>query len=240
MNLLLVDSKVSVRDLLIRRLFANGITLYHAENLEMAHKILSATKTNVLVMDIDAWPTKAFTFLKMLGLLPSKPVRIVISSISDKRTIMPFVNVGIAGWLVKPFTEDKSMAKLMEILQGLTPNTEQRTYYRVTPGPNDERRVFFRMPSSSRLSSATLMNVSAGGLALTTTEEITDAEMPIGTFIQKIQIKLASQDMDLSGEIVYKKGLVFALRLRDCGDRDMYILSKYIFDHISKTLLHDD
>ncbi|HOG64877.1 MAG TPA: PilZ domain-containing protein [Spirochaetota bacterium] len=236
MNFLLVDTKTSLRDILIRKLFANGINLYYAETLEAAHKIISSTKITILLIDIDVYPTKAFAFLKMLGLLPSKPVRIVSSSLTDKKTILPFVNIGIAGWLVKPFTEDKSLPKLMDIIRGITPADEQRTFFRVTPGKNDDRKVFFRLPSSAKLYSATLLNISAGGLALNTPEEIPAPELDLGVFISKIQIKLASQDMDLSGEVVYKSGTVFALRLKDCHERDMYILSKYIFDHISMTV----
>jgi DNA-binding response OmpR family regulator len=152
MNFLLVDTKASMRDILIRKLFTNGVSLYHAESLEIAHKIISSTKINILLIDIDAYPTKSFAFLKMLGLLPGKPVRVVSSSLTDKRTILPFINIGIAGWLIKPFTEEKSLPKLMDIIRGLTPADEQRSFYRVTPGKNDDRKVFFdypQMPSST-------------------------------------------------------------------------------------------
>lgn len=240
MNFLLVDTKTSLREILIRKLFTNGISLYYADNLEAAQKIIAATKINILLIDIDDYPTKAFAFLKMLALLPGKPVRVITSSLTDKELILSFVNIGIAGWLVKPFIEEKSLPKLMEIVHSVTPSDEQRTYFRVTPGKEDDQKVFFRLPATGRLCSATLLNISAGGLALNTSEELPATELDVGVFIPKIQIKLASQDMELSGDVVYKSGSVFALRLRDCSERDIYILSKYIFDHISQTVLSSD
>ena len=53
MNLLLIDQKNNIRNILIRRLFPKGINVYHSETLESVNKFLSTVKINIILIDID-------------------------------------------------------------------------------------------------------------------------------------------------------------------------------------------
>lgn len=235
MNLLLIDKKTSIRDLLIKRLFPKGVNVYQAEDIEKGKTLLDEVDYNYLLIDIDADPKASIQFLQYVSKLPSKPVRVVTSSINDKRLIMPLVNAGIAGYIIKPFTEEQSLPKLFSILEKTGGDSNQRNFYRVAPNPGEETKVFFRTRSNSKLITAQMINISAGGIALQTKEEIDDEDLQQSSFIPKIQLKLNNKDVILSGIVVYRKGPVFAIRFQRCSEVDIYQLSKYIFDRLSET-----
>ena len=234
MNILLIDQKWTTRDLLIRKLFPRGITVFHAETLEEGTEIMNNHKISVLVIDIDFSPENCLSYLVTLGKLQIKPVRVIVSSIGDKNAIMEFVKTGIAGYIMKPFSEESGFPRLWEIIARITPRDEKRTFFRVTPKEGEEKKVFFRLTSNTKLQSATLINLSAGGLALHAAAEIPDSEMPTGTFIPKVQMRLQNQEIYLAGDVIYKKGPVFAMKLRNCSEHDLFVLSKYIFNKIAE------
>ncbi len=234
MNVLLVDQKWTTRDLLIKKFFPQGITLFHAESLEQATTLMNENKIRLLIVDIDFGPEQVLPYLVALGKLPIKPLRIVISSIGTKEVIMEFVKTGIAAYLIKPFTEESGLPRVMEIISKTSAHDEKRTFYRVTPDQTEEKKVFFRLSSNSKLQTASLINLSAGGLALQAMEDISEEDLDTGTFIPKIQMRLSNQEIFLSGEVIYKKGAVFAVRLRNCAESDLFVLSKYIFTKIAQ------
>jgi DNA-binding response OmpR family regulator len=234
MNVLLVDPKWTTRDFLIKKLFPQGLTLFHAENLEQATQMMHEHKMGLLIVDIDFAPEHCLPYLTALGKLPIKPMRVIISSIGAKELIMQFVSTGIAAYLIKPFTEDSGLPRIMEIINASTAHDEKRTFYRVTPDQNEERKVFFRLSSNAKLQTATLINLSAGGLALQVQDEISEEDLNTGTFIPKVQMRLSNQEIFLSGDVIYKKGPVFAMRLKNCAEHDLFILSKYIFGKIAQ------
>ncbi|MCK5267555.1 MAG: response regulator [Spirochaetes bacterium] len=238
MNLLLIDQKNNIRNILIRRLFPKGINVYHSETLESVNKFLSTVKINIILIDIDYDLDKSFKFLNTLSNLKNKPVRIILSSISNRNTIIPFVNTGIAGFIMKPFSEDKGLSKILQIVQNISENDEKRSFYRVSMDPNEDKKVFFRLQTDTRLKTGQVINISAGGIAIESTDKTPLDEMEAGLFIPKIQLKLDHQDLFLSGKVAYKKGGIFAVVFDNSSthDKDLGILSHYIFKKISMTI----
>ena len=236
MNLLLVDAKKNIRDLLIKKLFPMGITVYHLTDLNKVMDFISDNEIKVMILDLDLDPKEGLQLLRIIGKLPIKPLRTIVSSITDKKIIMSLINFGIAGYFVKPFTEDKGLPKLLSILRGIENNTELRKFYRVSPNAEEESKVFLRLAGSGKLISGTLLNISAGGAAINCSEKIPDEAMKPGDYVQKIQLKLDNQDLILSGNVVFKKGNIFAITYKKCAESDLFILSKYIFKKISETM----
>lgn len=236
MNLLLVDAKKNVRDLLIKKLFPMGITVYHLSDLDKVLDFISDNSIKILVLDLDLNLKQGLQLIKTIGSLPIKPIRTVISSITDKKIIIPLVSFGIAGYFLKPFTEEKGLPRLGTIINKIEDKNELRKYHRVSPTDNEENRVFLRLAGNSKLLSGSLLNISAGGVAISCNETIPDELMKKDDFIQKIQLKLGSNDLILSGNVIFKKGNVFAINFKKCSEEDLFTVSKYIFDKISETV----
>jgi len=238
MNLLLIDAKKNIRDLLIKKLFPMGITLYHISSMEIEKVLhfISDNQIKLLILDLDLGPKEGLQLLLTIGTLPIKPIRTIISSLTDKKIIMPLISCGIAGYFLKPFTEEKGLPGLISILSEIENKNELRKFHRVSPAENEENRVFLRLAGNSRLIPGTVLNISAGGAAISCSEELPDEMMKQGDFVQKIQIKLGKQDLILSGDVVFKKGNVFAITFKKCSEEDLFAVSKYIFTRISETV----
>lgn len=238
MNLLLIDPKISTCDILIKKLFPLGVTVFQRPDISCGLEHVAQGNYNLLLVDIDAAPRESLLFLTEAGKLPVKPVRMVLSSITDKNLITALVKSGIAAYFLKPFSEEKAIPKIMDIIGRMGSGAELRKYYRVTPGQEEETRVFLRLVGNPRLISGTLLNISAGGLAVSAHEELSDEAMKPGDFIQKIQFKLDNQDLGLSGKVVFKKANVFAISFQKCSEADLFVVSKYIFRKISEAPEH--
>ena len=184
MNILLVDARKSTCDILIKKLFPMGITVYQLPDISRVLEFIGENSIQLLIMDIDQDPKESLKLLNTIGKLPIKPVRTIISSITDKNLIMMLVKSGIAGYFLKPFSEDKGFPKLLDILKKIDKFSAQRKYFRVNPGPDEETRVFLRLTDNPKLISGTLLNISSGGLAINCNEDLADEDMKDGDFIQ--------------------------------------------------------
>ena len=236
MNLLLVDTKKNVRDILIKNLFPLGITVFHISDLDKVMNFISDNDIKILILDLDLDLKKGIELLRTIGSLPIKPVRAVMSAITDKKIILPLVNLGIAGYILKPFTEEKSLPKLMSAFSKIENKNEMRKYHRISPADNEENRVFLRLSGNSKLISGRLLNISAGGAAISCNDDLPDEMMHQGDFVSKIQIKLGKLDIIISGDVVFKKGNIFAVKFKKCSEEDLFSVSKYIYDKIAETL----
>lgn len=238
MNVLLIDPKKTVRDLLIQHLFPQGLELIHAENILQAGPVLEHTEISILVIDSDPNPGQAYVFLSELARMITKPQRIVLSSDSRKEEIVKLVQTGIAGYLIKPFGEQQLVGKILSLAARAPGGAEKRSFHRVAPGAGEVIKVFFRLPNSGKLFPANLLNISAGGLALhcTSPDELPDQEMSVGNLVPTIQVKLQNKDITLQGEIRYRKGPVFAVCFRNCSEQDLFMVFYYIYERISETL----
>lgn len=236
MNILLIDQSAATRNLLIRKLVPLGINVYHAEDPQAAARILASVQVNLLLLDIDPAPLTMLEFVHSMGQLKTKPIRLIISSITDKGTIMPFVEAGIAGYFLKPFTEDNGLGKLVTIIKNSSEGDQRRNFYRVSPSPNENVKVAFRIPSSGRLIMGRMLNVSAGGMAINCAGDLEPDELQARTLLPKVQVTIDNQNVYVSGPIVYRKANVIAIRFAECTEKDLYVISKYIFDRISQTI----
>jgi hypothetical protein len=92
------------------------------------------------------------------------------------------------------------------------------------------------LPDDAKIRTATLLNLSAGGLALHCHEPLPETALTPGASLNKVQIRLDKHDLFFSGMVAFRKGPVFALTLRDCAEDAMVALSRYIFNRLAESV----
>ncbi len=242
MNLLLVDEKMSIVNILIGKCMPMGINVYHVKSIEEAQETLNKLDLHIIIIDMDTDFDKTIDFLTFLTKLPSKPVRLVYSSMIDKQIIMKVVNLGIAAYIVKPFTPQNGLEKVIQVINNFSDSEKKRSFYRVTLGNDEDKTIFFNFSRFPKVLKGEIINISSGGIAFQSTDELpidnlTKKELITnGDFVSKMIITLNSNKIELSGDIVFLSNNVFGIKFRKCNEESMFQLSKFIFTKISKTI----
>lgn len=242
MNLLLIDEKPAIVNILIGRYMPQGISVYHVKSIEQAQEAMNKIDMNFIIIDMDIDFKKAFAFLTFLKKLPSKPVRIIYSSITDKNQIVNCVEAGIAAYIIKPFTPQNGMDRVDQIINSYTSSEKKREFYRVTLNDNEDKTIFFNFTKLPKVLKGEIINISSGGIAFQSTDELPiDKQtkkglIAIGDYVSKMIITLNSAKIELSGDIVFLSNNVFGIKFKNCSEENMFSLSKFIFTKVSKTL----
>jgi len=182
-------------------------------------------------MDINF--DEAYKFLAFLTKLPSKPVRIAYSSITDKNKIIKFVKLGIAAYIVKPFTAQNGIKKVDQIINNYNNIEKKRSFYRVTLSQDEDKTIFFNFTNFPKVLKGEIINISSGGIAFQAIDDLPMDKLTRkglitnGDFVSKMIITLNSIKIELSGDIVFLSNNVFGIKFRGCSEENMFLLSNF-------------
>jgi hypothetical protein len=152
---------------------------------------------------------------------------------SSKELVMHMVELGVAGYLLKPYSPDTAKAKLAAIFSKLATHNSQRKHIRVRPDPGELARVSFRVSPRSPLVSGRIVDISLGGIAVELFNPVAPEALPIGAVVQRLEFTLAGKELAPSGSVVLYKSKVLALRFDLMSPADKKALERYIFKSIS-------
>jgi DNA-binding response OmpR family regulator len=146
---------------------------------------------------------------------------------------MRMVDLGVAGYLLKPFDPDQARTKLTSIFSKLATHNSQRRHIRVKPNPDELARVSFRLGKSSSLVSGRIVDISLGGLAAELFNPPEDNPIVAGTPLSRTEISLAGKVLNPSASTVLYKSNVLAAKFDILNPNDKKALERYIFKSIS-------
>jgi c-di-GMP-binding flagellar brake protein YcgR len=147
--------------------------------------------------------------------------------------VMRMVDMGVAGYLLKPFSPDTAKAKLAAIFSKLSTHNSQRRHIRVKPDPDDLARVSFRISSSRQLISGRIVDISLGGLAVELFNPPAAETLAPGVPLAKLQFAVSGKELAPSASVVLYKSKVLAVRFETLSPADKKALERYIFKSIS-------
>jgi DNA-binding response OmpR family regulator len=233
---LVVEGSLSARETLCYALLSFGIKGIPAATRSAAWEILKTNKDiQGAIIDIDNQEVEGSKLIEEIRQGESTkalPV-IVHTAQASKEFVMKMIEVGVAGYLLKPFHEDSSRGKLAGILDKLSEHNSQRKHIRIKPDPEELIRVHFRLSGLSALVSGKLIDISLGGIALDLYNPPDPIHLPTGQRIARIQFSLGPRELSPGGIVVAYKASVLALRFDALSPADKISLERYIFKRIS-------
>jgi two-component system OmpR family response regulator len=236
MNSLVVDNTPAIRDSLCYILLSMGIKGLPCGSKEEALKILNDTQEEVVlaIIDIDNKATEGVELIKELKQNPkTKNIKIIVHTIqTNKNAVTKMIELGVIGYLLKPYQESETHNKLNKILKK-TIGIEKRKYIRISPDPEDLLRVHFRIQGYQHLISGKIINLSMGGLAMELYSPVTEELLHQGIHVPAIQFTLGSKEIDPSGVVVIRKDKVVTVIFNVINQKQSLVLAKYIFKRIS-------
>jgi DNA-binding response OmpR family regulator len=229
---LVVESSSDIRNSLCYILLSLGIKGIPCATREEAVGAAGAASENIFcaVIDIDNKALGGPGLIQELKRIPAAAnIKIIVHTIqSNREAVLKMLNLGIIGYLLKPYRESETPAKLGKILQRIE-GQEKRSHIRVTPDPQDLLRVHFRVPGYPHLVSGKITNLSMGGLAMELYSPVNPPALDKDTHISSMQFTLLSKELSPSGTVMVRNNKYLAIGFSAINQKDSIVLAKYIY-----------
>ncbi len=233
---LIVESSLTVRESLCYVLLSFGVRGIPLANRKAALEVLEkGEKIDGAIVDIDNKDVdgvQLITELREGERTRGAPV-IVHTVQTSKDVVMRMVDLGVAGYLLKPFDPDQARSKLATIFAKLATHNSQRRHIRVKPDPDQLARVSFRVGKSSALISGRIVDISLGGLAAELFNPPEGNPISAGAPLSRTEISLAGKVLTPSASAVLYKSNILAAKFDILNPNDKKALERYIFKSIS-------
>ena len=233
---LVVESAQNVREALCYSLLSFGI-----KGLPVAsrHDALAALKAQSgiegAIVDIDNKDVEGIQLINDLKSAENtRRIAVIVHTIqSRKEFVRQMVEIGVAGYLLKPFSPDTTKAKLEAILAKLSTHNASRKHIRVSPDPDELTRVSFRITGINQLLTGRIVDISLGGIAVDLFNPPPDNPFTEGIPIPRLEFTLDGKALSPTGTVVVYKPRVLAVRFESMSGADRQNLERYIFRRVS-------
>ncbi len=118
-NLLIVDDEPSLRRLLTKYLEEAGYTCQSAANTTTAKELLSQSHFDLALCDLDMPGESALELIRHIKVQYPETGRVMVTSSSDSDTTNEILDVGVYGYILKPFNRSNLLITVQNSLQHL-------------------------------------------------------------------------------------------------------------------------
>jgi len=233
---LVVESSLSVRESLCHVLLAFGIRgIPVPTRLAALEALQSNDQIDGAIVDIDNKDVEGIQLVEELKKNErTAAISVIVHTVqSSKGFVMRMIELGVVGYLLKPFSDTNAKAKLSTIFSKMATHNSQRKHIRVKPDPGELARASFRVAGSPQLVSGRIVDISLSGLAVELFNPPAPELLSPGTSVSKLQFSLSGKELSPSGSVVLYKAKVLALRFDIINPADKKALERYIFKSIS-------
>lgn len=236
MVFLVVESSLTVRESLCYVLLAFGVRGVPVATRKAALEALGkGSAIDGAIVDIDNKDVDGIQLITELKESEiTRGISVIVHTVqTSKDFVMRMVDLGVAGYLLKPFNPDTAKAKLAAIFSKLATHNSQRRHIRIKPSPDELARVSFRVGRSKQLTSGRIVDISLGGMAAELFNPPDNESISQGTSLSRMEISLAGKVLTPSASVVIYKSKVLAVRFEIINPTDKKALERYIFKSIS-------
>jgi two-component system chemotaxis response regulator CheY len=233
---LVVESSLTVRESLCYVLLAFGVRGLPVANRKAAVEALAkGAAIDGAIVDIDnkdADGMRLITDLKQSE--TTRGISVIVHTVQTKKDfVLRMVELGVAGYLLKPFNPETAKAKLAAVFSKLATHNSQRRHIRIKPSPDELARVSFRLGRSKQIVAGRIVDISLGGMAAELFNPPDTESVFPGSPLSRMEIALAGKVLAPSASIVMYKSKVLAVRFDILNPSDKKTLERYIFKSIS-------
>jgi two-component system, chemotaxis family, chemotaxis protein CheY len=233
---LVVESARTVREALCFALLSFGIKGIPVSSRSEALAAIKAQRgIEGAIVDIDNRDVDGIQLVNDLKAgEDTRRIAVIVHTIQTRKDfVRKMVEIGVAGYLLKPFSPETAKTKLEAILLKLSTHNASRRHIRVTPDPDELTRVSFRLRGLAQLMSGRIVDISLGGMAIELFNPPADTLFTLGIPIARLDFALAGKALSPSGSVVVCRSRVLAVKFETISVSDRQALERYIFKRIS-------
>ncbi|MBN2545885.1 MAG: hypothetical protein JXB50_08815 [Spirochaetes bacterium] len=231
MNVITVTNENQILYSLSHFFFPAGINVINFKKCSNAISQLNKINPSVIIVDTDTEPRAWKPLVTLIRSVKwDKPiVFLLIMSDCDLDTANQALFLGINGIILKPFSKDKSIAKIIQIIKRHIEIEKNRSYVRIKPSIDDSVIFIYNDQVNRKILKGQIIDISAIGMSV--------------NIKKQDQISLFRQDEKLENAIIKIKGFEIRSDLLFLWCKPPYYGIKFIninikeFDPLYKYLL---
>ena len=236
MTFLVADASSQIRESLCYALLSFGIKGLPVSSKKAALNALKGdTRIEGAIVDLDSHEIEGKELVEELrGSESTHSIKVIAHTVqSSKESVVKMVELGVVGYLLKPYNEEEVYTKLKSILAKSESHNPQRKHIRVKPDPEELLRVSFRVSGHPQLFTGKVVDMSVGGMALELLNPPDEGILQSGTALSKMQFTLSSRQFTTAGKVILSKGSFLAMRFDSLNAGEKTSLARYVFKRIS-------
>lgn len=236
MRVLVLDFSTQVREGFITTLIPAGFEVIAVKDKKELIPTIAKVPFDIAVLEVNEQDKEIVQIIKLLRSDQRfQNIKLIVHINSpSKQFIVDMIKAGVAGYLLKPFNERDLLARFQKILVQANIEMKERRHVRVKPDPKDNIIVTFRSPSTHKMISGKVIDISAGGVAFSLFGTVSDEDLQVKQFINNFQIQIERTRAATPALIIAKKDKVCAVQYYKIQEFDLNIICKYVYDRLAK------
>jgi two-component system chemotaxis response regulator CheY len=233
---LVVEGSREVRESLCHVLLSFGVRGVPVADRSSAREVLDRKEQiDGAIVDIDNHQVEGVRLITELKQDEgTRGILLIVHTIqSQKDVVLKMVEMGVVGYLLKPYSPATARTKLAAVFAKLATHNAQRRHIRVQPDPAEMARVSFRLASSRQLISGRIVDISLGGMAVELFNPPPGSPFTPGVLLSRVSFSLPGRELAPSATVVLLKARVLAVKFESMNADDTAALERYIFKSIS-------
>ncbi|MBI4977997.1 MAG: response regulator [Spirochaetes bacterium] len=238
MRVLVLDFSTQVRESFITTLLPAGFEVIAIKEKKELIPTIAKMPFDIAVLEVVESDKEIIQMIRMLRADPRfANIKIIVHINSpSKQFIIDMIKAGVAGYLIKPFAEKGLLTRFQNILTKANIEMKERRHVRVKPDPKDNIIVTFRSPTTHKVISGKVLDISAGGVAFSLFGAVTDEDLAVRQFVNNFQIQIERVRATTPALIIAKQEKICAVQYYKIQDFDLNIICKYVYDRLSKDI----
>lgn len=236
MYVVLIDVNTNLKDALALKFLSVGLQIFSGDNPKTVQKIIEEKGPGYLFVKINQLNSPWLNFLAQIRQYKDESLVkfIILSDKKDRQFLQTLLLLNVAGLIPSNLEDDEIYTRLYQIVSKSSDSQhEKREHQRVVPRDSDEILMNLSIPNTSTILTASVINISIGGVAMQFTSSGESKWLSVGMVIESAQIRLNHKIGMTALKIVMVKDSIVGARFVRPTDYFLNLLGRYLLERLS-------
>ena len=217
-NLIVVSNMKPICETLSQKFPLLGYEVFSFKDVSEPIRELNSLDPDLVIIDVDDDRRKWKIFASGLKLAKKKITIVLLASSMTPDEANEASILGVSGIIIKPFLPEVHLKRIFEIVHRKYKMMGKRIYPRFYAGLSFEGELQFQDLEKGEIYSCPLVNISEMGAAISINHPDEASELVKGYSIPNATLTLDNQKINISFEIVFRKGDLIGILFKDMGE----------------------
>lgn len=236
MRVLVYDKSKDIRDDFVNILIPEGFEVLTVKHVKDITKIASLIPINIAVLEVSEDDVEITTLLaKMKSEDKYKDIKIIVHIESNtKEFIASMIQLGVDGFLLKPFKKHNLYNRFKHILDNMGVEIKHLRVMEVKIKDGDSFILSFRTSKGQVITN--VVNISAQCMSFRVPSDF-ESDFMIGEIIKNIQFDIGQKRYAINGVIKEKRDKKCVLKFDHVSEKCLDSIYKYIHETYMQNIL---
>lgn len=235
MNAIVITNENQILNSLSHTFFPSGINIVHFKKCANATNFIQKIDPSIVIVDTDLEPRAWKPLITVLksGQSSHPIVFLLISTDCDLETANQALFLGVNGILLKPFTKNKSMPRVIKLIKRHIDINANRSYVSINPNIEDSIIFVYNDILNRKIHKGQIIEITAMGMAFTLKANEKIYEFENGKKLENTIIKIKGYEIKSDIYFMSCKPPLFKVKFVNLFESNYDPLYIYLLEKIS-------